>query len=165
MKEQSPANTPIGEPLEAGDPDVGQMVFFTLVGGNEGEPFMVDPCSGQLMVADPTLNYRVRNEYNITVRVTDNGAPPLHAEAWVLVRLIHVNMPPTMPDYEREVEELSPVGTPVGAPVTGTDPDPGQTLTYTLRSGNVNSAFAVHAHTAQITVANAVLDYETRIHY
>ena len=57
------------------------------------------------------------------------------------------------------VPENSPAGTAVGAPVTATDPDEGDTLTYSL-SGDDAALFAID-DTGQITtVAGAVYDYE-----
>ena len=58
------------------------------------------------------------------------------------------------------VKEGSPVGTVVGT-VVATDPDDTQTLSYAITGGNASGAFAIHALTGQITVANtAALDWE-----
>ena len=62
---------------------------------------------------------------------------------------------------ERMVAENSPAGTPVGDPVTATDPE-NDDLTYSLR--RIGSApFEINAATGQISVADgANLDYESR---
>ncbi len=63
----------------------------------------------------------------------------------------------------RTVEENSPAGTTVGAPVTATDPE-GHTLTYSLKSPS--SLFNLNSTTGQITVAKgASLDYESQRSY
>lgn len=73
-----------------------------------------------------------------------------------------VNRPPTFSNRTlSSLQENSPNGTVAGT-VTGTDPDSGQTLTYTITGGNTGGAFAIDAVTGRITVANlAALDYET----
>ena len=58
------------------------------------------------------------------------------------------------------MDENSPAGTNVGAPVTATDAD-GDSLTYALSGSD---AFAIGADTGQITVV-AALNYETKSSY
>ena len=65
------------------------------------------------------------------------------------------------PPLARTVNENSPAGTAVGAPVAATDPDAGDTLIYTL-SGADAGAFTID-NTGQIKVGQvAALDYETK---
>ncbi len=61
--------------------------------------------------------------------------------------------------FEREVPENSALGTPVGDPVTATDPD-GTSPSYALVAAG--APFEIDAETGQLTVAEgAVLDYES----
>ena len=72
------------------------------------------------------------------------------------------NFPPSFrtDSLSREVPENSAGGTAIGAAVTATDPDTGDTLTYTL-SGTDAASFTIDSGTAQISVASGtVLDYE-----
>ena len=72
------------------------------------------------------------------------------------------NFPPSFGagPLSREVPENSAGGTAVGAPVTATDPDTGDTLTYSL-SGTDASSFTIDSGTGQISVATGTdLDYE-----
>ena len=63
------------------------------------------------------------------------------------------------------VAENSPAGTGVGAPITATDPDEGDTLTYSL-SGTDASSFDIGSSTGQITTKSGVTyDYETKSSY
>jgi hypothetical protein len=72
-----------------------------------------------------------------------------------------INNPPVIQNQTFSVEENSPGGTLVGN-ILAVDPDNGQTLSYTIMSGNTGSTFAVSASTGQITVANnTLLDFET----
>ena len=87
-----------------------------------------------------------------TVSITDNDATPPPP-----VR----NRPPVFPQGEvsRSVAENSPEGDPVGAPVTATDQDSGDTLTYSLEGADAG-AFTID-NDGQIRVgAGTVLDYE-----
>ena len=65
----------------------------------------------------------------------------------------------------RQVDENTPAGLDVGLPVTGTDADVGDTITYSL-SGTNAASFAIGSSTGQITVGTGtVLDYETKTSY
>ncbi|MCY2962322.1 MAG: M10 family metallopeptidase C-terminal domain-containing protein [Planctomycetota bacterium] len=68
---------------------------------------------------------------------------------------------PVAPDRVVSVVENSPAGTVVGT-IPGFDPNPGQSVAYSIVGGNVSSAFAIHPTTGQVTVNNAAaLDFET----
>ena len=64
---------------------------------------------------------------------------------------------------QRSVAEDAAVGSSVGGPVTASDPDQGDTITYSL-GGPDSASFGIDAATGQITTA-AALDYETRSMY
>ena len=63
----------------------------------------------------------------------------------------------------RSVTENTAAGEPVGAPVTATDADAGDTLTYALEGADAAS-FAIDASTGRIQTRSA-LDYETKSRY
>ena len=66
---------------------------------------------------------------------------------------------------ERSVAENSPAGTDVGAPVAATDPDGGDTLTYSLAGVDAES-FTIVASSGQIRTRSGVsYDHETRARY
>ena len=79
------------------------------------------------------------------------------------------NRPPVFPEDDpsplaRTVDENSPAGTVVGAPVAATDPNPGDTLTYEL-AGSDAAAFTIDG-SGQIKVGpDTALDYETKDTY
>lgn len=71
------------------------------------------------------------------------------------------NLPPSVGDQSFSLPENSANGATVGH-VTGTDPDNGQSLNWTITSGNGSGAFSIDASTGIISVANASLfDFET----
>ncbi|MEM7028056.1 MAG: cadherin domain-containing protein [Chloroflexota bacterium] len=81
------------------------------------------------------------------------------------------NQAPQIADQTFNLDENSPNGAVVGT-VVASDPDDGQTLSYTITTGtanfnnggtaNFNNAFAINATTGAITVAtSSALDFET----
>jgi hypothetical protein len=69
------------------------------------------------------------------------------------------NQPPQIDDQSFAVDENSAAGTVVGT-VVATDPE-GRPLRYEITGGNESGAFAIHATTGEITVANgAALNFE-----
>ncbi|MFN3279999.1 MAG: cadherin repeat domain-containing protein, partial [Paracoccus hibiscisoli] len=142
VPENSPVGTLVGAPVTGTDPDFGQTLTFAVVAGNSEGVFAIAPSTGQLRVARAVLDYETRNEYVLTVSVTDNGEPQLSASATVTIRVLEVNRPPTLADTTRRVDELSPVGTPVGAVLRGVDLDPGQVLSFRVTGGNCWAARA-----------------------
>ena len=65
----------------------------------------------------------------------------------------------------REIAENSAASANVGAPVTATDPDSGDTLTYSL-TGTDADKFGINSSTGQITVGSGTsLDFEAKTNY
>ena len=76
------------------------------------------------------------------------------------------NTPPTFPEgatATRSVAENSASDTAIGAPVAATDPDPADTLTYSLRGADASS-FAIDEGAGQLRT-KAALDYESKSSY
>ena len=63
----------------------------------------------------------------------------------------------------RAVDENTPAGQPIGAPVAATDPDSGDVLTYSLTEPDA-SAFAIEAATGQVLTREPI-DHETKAGY
>ena len=158
LNENSPIGTVVGTVL-ASDPDAGQTLTYAITGGNTDDAFAIDPTTGEITVAGP-LDPETQNLYVLTVEVADNGTPSLSAFATVIIGFNHA---PVINDQAFSVDENLPWGTAVGT-VQASDPDAGQTLTYTMTGGNTNSTFAIDPFTGQITVAS-MLDYETQSLY
>ncbi|KAA9332137.1 hypothetical protein F0P96_11655 [Hymenobacter busanensis] len=71
------------------------------------------------------------------------------------------NANPVIAAQTFSIAENSVNNTVVGT-VAASDPDAGQTLTYSLTAGNTGGAFSINSSTGQLRVANsAALDYET----
>ena len=89
-----------------------------------------------------------------TISITDDDDP------------VVTNNPPEFPggDADRSVAENSPAGTAVGAPVAASDPDDGDTLSYTLAGGA--GSFTIDRAGGQIRVGDgAMLNHEVQSSY
>jgi len=162
IAENTPNGTLVGQVI-ASDPDAGQTISYTITGGNSSNAFSLNSSTGALIVANTAaVNYESTTSFQLSVQVQDNGTGSLTASAIVTVNVTNVNEAPQMNGQTFSINENSANGTQVGT-MTATDPDQGQTITYSIQSGNTNNAFAINASTGQIIVNNAVaLDYESQ---
>ena len=153
MRANAPVGTAIGS-VTATDAD-GDTVTYSLEGTN-AESFDIVSTSGQIRTkAGATLT--AGTTYNVTVAASDTKD---RATIAVTITVID-NSPPAFlePFASRSVAEGQPAGTAVGGPVSATDLDQGDTLTYTL--GRADAASFTIGSTGQISTA-VVLDYETK---
>ncbi|MBL0135869.1 MAG: cadherin domain-containing protein [Chitinophagaceae bacterium] len=157
------ANGTIAGTVIASDPDAGQSITYTIQSGNTSSAFVINATTSVLSVANSTaLNPTVNPVFNLVVRATDNGAGYLYGQATVVCNIASTqNLPPVISNQAFSVSENSANGTTVGT-VSATDPNAGQTLTYSIVSGNSNTAFALNSSTGVLTVANsAALNFES----
>ena len=105
------------------------------------------------------------NIYLVTVKVTARTAT---VTLDVEVTVSNVNEPPDFPaseDGQRTVAENTAADQDIGAPVAATDPDSGDTLTYTL-GGTDGASFTIDELTGQLkTKAGVTYDYDTKPTY
>ena len=121
-------------------------------------PFRVDN-TGQIFVEnDAWLDYEVQDVYTLGVEVKDAGG--LTDTAFVTVMVQDINEKPNYaPSLKYVVAENSAYKVPVGAPVTTSDQDVGQSYDYALVGGG--DEFDINPSTGQIYVkAGAKLDFE-----
>ena len=151
----APAGTSIGQPVTATDADAGTTLNHTLEGADAAS-FDINSANGQLLtLAGVTLD---RSTYTVDVVASDGTAS---ASITVTINVV-LNSAPEFASTSttRSVVEGASAGTNVGSPVTATDTDQGDTLTYTL-GGSDAASFDIVAASGQIQTA-AVLDQETR---
>jgi hypothetical protein len=86
--------------------------------------------------------------------VQDNGTGNLSSQATVSVIVSDENIAPLINNQTFEVNQNSSNGTNVGT-VVASDPNAGQTLTYSILSGNTNGAFSINSSTGMLSVANS----------
>jgi hypothetical protein len=129
--------------------------------------------AGGVVKSNTALDFETTAAYSFTVTVTDSGAtgdfpgaPALSASGTVYVDVQDMNEPPSVAPTTLTVPENSVTGLNFGAALVGTDPDRGQTLSYTVVSGNSVGAVGLNPCSGQFSTAvptpsNAVLDFET----
>ena len=157
VPENSTADTTVGAPFSATDPE-GDSLVYSLTGTGSGK-FAVD-ANGQItVVADNSLDYEgTPNTYTVTLTVNDGMAA-----ATILVNLTvtDVNEPLAFADdvaASIEVAENLPAGINVGGRFTATDPE-GDPLKYSL-TGAGSDKFVVDTSGQVSVAADAVLDFE-----
>ena len=190
VEERTPRNTAVGSPLQAKDVDEGQEIFFAITGGNEDGMFRINKCSGQLYVAKDGLDFKVKQQYVLTISVGDD--PDFYpddpqktiGDTTVTIEVLDVNDVPvictnvaTMSaagctqevkgfEMYEDAQPLVDTTVPVfgAAYVADLDGDP---LRYSINAGEFDGAmFAIDANTGRITVAaGKELDYETKQYY
>ncbi len=140
--------------MTATDQDGGQTLTYTIQSGNTGGMFTINSATGQITFAG-SPDFETVNAYNLVVRVTDNGTGTLYAEQTVAININDLNEVPVLsPAGPFTVNENVAPGTLVTV-MSATDQDAGQTLTYTIQSGNTGGMFAINASTGALTFAGS----------
>ena len=170
IAENTPANTNIGAPIGATDPDDGQTLTYVL-SGKHAEYLRIDSSSGQLKTSGP-LDHEAQDTLYVTVEVRDSRDANGNADAStddrrkVEITVTDVNEPPEFPSTEngvRNVVENTVAGVNIGVPVAALDPDKNASLTYTL-GGTDAASFDIDSSTGQLKT-KAALDKETKATY
>ena len=170
IAENTEAGQPIGDPVEAEDPDAGETLTYTL-SVTDAASFDIVATSGQLQTK-AALDYETTASYEVTVSVRDSkdasGNTDMATDATITVTITvtNVNEPPEFPSTEtgaRSVAENTPASRDIGLPVSATDPDAGDTLTYTL-DGTDASSFDIVTTSGQLQT-EAALDHEGKASY
>ena len=162
VAENTAAGENIGAAVAATDPDAGDTLTYTL-GGDDAASFDIDDTTGQLMTS-AALDFETKASYSVEVTADDGNGES--ATVMVTIGVTDVNEAPEFPAAEtgaRSVAENTAAGENIGAAVAATDPDAGDTLTYTL-GGDDAASFDIDAATGQL-MTKAALDFETKASY
>uniref|UniRef100_A0A3P9HZR5 FAT atypical cadherin 1 n=1 Tax=Oryzias latipes TaxID=8090 RepID=A0A3P9HZR5_ORYLA len=131
-------------------------VQYSIVDGNQGSPFTIDPLRGELKVARQ-LDRERTSGYTLTVVASDNGVPPLSSSATINIDISDVNDNPPLfsqANYSLIIQENRPKGTSV-LQLTVSDQDAshnGPPFTFTIVDGNEGGAFLINQQGALVTV-------------
>jgi VCBS repeat-containing protein len=140
-----------------------QSIRFSIVDGDD--KFTIDPISGIVRVrAGAVLDFETQSQQSIRVRATDNAPVPLSSELDFVVEIGDRNEPPSIANFEFEVDENSDLGTIIGV-VSATDPDAGDAgvVNYRIVGANPSQAFSVNATTGALTVNSlSFFNFEVR---
>lgn len=137
------------------EPDANQIDTWSIV---EAQTLWKIDQGGNILVADATaVNNSALTTFVFTIRITDNGSPILFNSA--TVTLTDVNTPPVIAPQTFNIAENTILGTTVGT-IVASDPNAGQTLTYTIISGNTNNTFSLTTAGVLKVASNTALDFE-----
>ena len=177
VAENTAANTDIGKPIAATDPDEDTLeYFFDFTDPNIPNIFAIDLNTGQLKTK-AALDFETRSSYKFRLYAADPGG--LNGWTDVTVNVTDVNDAPVFTDgatATRSVEENAAVNTDVGTVVAATDqdrkPDPENegaliakdTLSYSIPTTGDAASFTIDSATGQLRTKVA-LDRETKASY
>ncbi len=165
VAENTAANTNIGNPFQATDPDSGDTLTYSLQRGDK-DAFRIDATTGQLRT-HAALDYETKHTYNnLAVRATDSQGLVNSVLVTINVTDVDENRAPAFTDgtsTTRSIAENTASGVNIGSAITATDADIGDTLTYTL-GGTDASSFSIVSTSGQLQTS-AALDYETQSSY
>jgi hypothetical protein len=134
--------------VHASDPDVPDVITYSITGGTGAALFAINPVTGQITTTAP-INYESASSYTLDLRVQDAGG--LFDTRTVTINVTDINEAPVLnPAGPFTFPENTAPGTVVTTMVA-TDQDIGQTLTYSITGGNVGNMFAINSATGAIT--------------
>jgi hypothetical protein len=155
IAENSAASTSVGF-AHSSDPDAADTRTYSITGGSGSGIFAINATTGEITLTG-SLNYEVTNSYTLDLRVQDAGG--LFDTTTVTINVADVNETPTLNAAGPfTFAENTAIGTLVTT-MTASDPDTGQTLSYSIQSGNTGNMFAINAATGALTFAGSP-DYE-----
>ena len=163
IPENTPVGINVGKPVSAIDPDGSNVILIYNISGTNADMFKIDHETGQLRTKMP-LDYEAFESdprtYFVEVEVSDGRGC---AKTGVQIEVLPVNeFAPMFIEGEtttREIHEREEIGVNIGAPLTATDMDAGETLEYSL--SDTDETFGIDSMTGQLHT-KAKLDYESK---
>uniref|UniRef100_UPI00398EC22D protocadherin Fat 1a isoform X5 n=1 Tax=Pristiophorus japonicus TaxID=55135 RepID=UPI00398EC22D len=141
------------------DKDKGQNaeVTYTIESGNAGNSFVIDPVLGTIIVSKG-LDRSTRRQYELIVKATDGGNPPMSAIVTVRIFVtISDNAAPkfTVKEYYAELSE----GASIGSFVILVTASSQSSIVYEIKDGNTDGAFNINPNSGVI-ITQKSLDNE-----
>lgn len=142
-------------------------IHYSIVDGNQGSPFTIDPARGEVKVTR-LLDRETVSGYTLTVQASDNGSPPRVNTTTVNIDVsdINDNAPVfSKGNYSVIIQENKPVGSSVQQLVV-TDRDSshnGPPFFFSIVSGNEEGTFEVNQQGALLT--SAAINRKVKDHY
>jgi ELWxxDGT repeat protein len=157
-QENSAVGTIIGTLLTT-DPDSGDSFTYSLVTGNGDADNASFAISGSELQTSASFDFETQSSYSVRVQTTDAGG--LSFEKSFTINVTDVNETPTdIALSGLSVAENQPSGTVIGS-LSSTDPDTGDTFTYSLASGagdSDNGGFSIVGNELRTSTA---FDFES----
>jgi hypothetical protein len=136
---------------------------WSIEAGNSGGAFAINPASGQITVADPTLldfeslslRWDDPSTIELFVKIADSANPALDESIRVVVTVSNVNEPPTISGASLVMLERTRIGTPL-LTLTASDGDRFDFPTFSIIGGNANGWFAINPGTGELRVNGSI---------
>ncbi len=153
----------IGLVVSATDSDSSDTLTYTL-GGTDVDSFSIVSTSGQLQTK-AALDYEAKKSYSVTITVSDGNGGEDNISVTINITDLNENLPMfTEGDTAtRSIEENTAPSTEIGDPVSATDADSSDTLTYSL-GGTDAASFTLVTTSGQLKT-KAPLNYEQKDTY
>lgn len=149
--------------LSTTDPDTGNTFTYTIVSGTGDTNNASFTIVGASLKANAAFNFEAKSSYTVRIRSTDQGG--LYHEKAFTITVTNVNEAPTdIAISASTIAENNTIGDVIGTFST-TDPDAGNSFTYSLVSGTGDTNNASFTILGSSLKANAVFDYETKNSY
>ncbi|WP_246671958.1 cadherin domain-containing protein [Mesorhizobium sp. B2-3-10] len=155
VAENAPASTVVYT-ATATDPDTtapNNTKTWSLT-GTDASLLSINASTGEVTL-NASANFEAKNSYSFNVVDTDGGG--LSASKAVVLSITNVNEAPTAPTDTNSANNFVAAnaanGTIVGVTANSTDPDAGDTVTYSF-TNNPNNLFAINSTTGVVTVAD-----------
>lgn len=162
VSENAVNGTVVGITASSFDSDPTQTITYSLLSSANGR-FAIDATTGVVTVANASLlDYETATSHTIIVQASDGSGTTTTS---FVISVIDGNDAPSAPTDSNTapntVAEGAATGTLIGLTAVATDPNPGDTLTYSLVN-DAGGRFAIDPATGVVSVANgALIDYET----
>ena len=167
VAEELPAGTTVGtlSALSRYNTSISGSFTYALVSGAGDTDNGSFTISGNTLKTAARFDYETRNSYSIRVQTTDNLGVTVVKNFTISVTDVIENRAPTAIALDpASVAENEPSGTTVGTFST-TDPDTGNTFTYSLVGGTGDSDNASFTISGSTLKTAASFDYETKNSY
>ena len=164
VAENTEANHDIGLPVKASDPDRGDSLTYAL-GVTDLASFDIDTSTGQLKTKAPLDFESGTTSYSVIVTASDTDLETADDAITVTITVTDANDAPTFNSgltTTIEVDENTVAGRDIGTPLTATDQDTGDTVTYSL---DVTSVAVFDIDSSGQLKTKGPLDYEEKASY
>ena len=164
IAENSAPNATIGT-LSATDADAGDTHTFTLVAGTGDADNASFAVTGNELSLTPSADFETQSSYSIRVIATDAGTPGLTREEVFVITVTNANESPAAIGLSTVgIAENNVANATIGT-LSATDPDAGETHTFSLAGGagdTDNASFSIAGNELRLTPG---ADFETQSSY
>ena len=153
--------------VAATDPDTDQQLSYSIIGGNLNSAFTINESDGELSVNNPA-DIKSTDVFSLLVEAMDDGQGNLSDTGLITINVQHIdttalNNQPLISDQEFSINEDDDFSS-LEMKIAAIDPDDGQSLTYSILSGNDKGAFYLNSTSGKLTVSNSSkLDFQDQL--